>query len=286
MSSVTVVMATRNRRQGALEVCRRLRELPESPEVLVVDNASQDGTADALEAELPGVRVLRLPTNRGATARNLGVEHARTPLVAFSDDDSWWAPGALRRAEEHFDAHPRLALLAGRILVHDEQRLDPVCAQMRRSPLPRSRDLPGPSVLGFVACGAVVRRRAFLQVGGFHPLVFFGGEETVLAQDLAAAGWGLAYVDDVVAHHHPAGSSDRAGRRRLLTRNRLLSSVLRRPLVVPLRQVVSLLPAARHADVRAGVLDAVRLVPAALAGRRPLPAEVEAQVRMLEQGRA
>lgn len=286
MSDVTVVMATRNRRERALDACRRLRELPESPAVILVDNASTDGTPDAVEAEIAGVSVVRLGSNHGALARTVGVDHARTPLVAFSDDDSWWAPGALRRAAEHFDAHPRLALLAARVLVHEEERLDPVCGQMARSPLPRRPDLPGPSILGFVACGAVVRRRAYLQVGGFHPVIFFGGEETVLAQDLTAAGWGLAYVDDVVAHHHPGQSNGRSGRRRLITRNALLSALLRRPLTVPLRQAARLLPAARDADVRAGLADAVRLAPSALAARRPLPADVETQVRMLEQARA
>ena len=45
-------------------------------------------------------------------------------------------------------------------------------------------DLPGRSVLGFLACGAVVRRSAFVQAGGFDPVVHFGGEEERLALDL------------------------------------------------------------------------------------------------------
>ncbi len=65
---------------------------------------------------------------------------------------------------------------------------------MEHSPLPVEPDLPGPPVLGFLACAAIVRRKAYLEVGGFDPRMMIGGEEELLAADLASAGWGLAYV--------------------------------------------------------------------------------------------
>ena len=282
--SVTVVMATQDRRDRVLDTLGRLAALPERPPVVLVDNGSTDGTADAVVAAFPDVTVLRPGRNLGAVGRTLGVEAARTPYVAFSDDDSWWAPGALARAAEHFDACPRLALLAARILVGPQERLDPVCEEMAASPLPAEPDLPGPPVLGFVACGAVVRRTAYLQVGGFSPVVFFLGEETVLSQDLAAAGWGLAYVDDVVAHHHPAPGPASPARQRLQTRNALVSSWLRRPLPVALRDTVQVARRGRDATARGALLDAVRRLPAVLPDRRLLPADVEQRVRMLEGG--
>lgn len=282
MSRLTVVMATRNRRDRAVHACRDLLALPESPPVVVVDNGSTDGTAAALAALGPQVTVLAQPVNRGTAARTIGVRHARTPYVAFCDDDSGWTPGSLERAGDHLDAAPRLALLAARVLVGAQQRLDPVSAMMADSPLPAEADLPGPPVLGFLACGAIVRTDAFLAVGGFHPLVFFGGEETLLAQDLAAAGWGLAYVSDVVATHHPEPHADRSSRRRQQSCNALLSALLRRPLSVPLRQAGAILRHSPHRDERAGVLDALRRLPAALAHRQVLPVHVERQVRLLE----
>jgi len=279
---VTVVIATMDRRDNVLTTLGCLAALPERPPVVLVDNGSSDGTADAVRWAHPDVVVLEPGRNLGAAGRTLGVEAARTELVAFADDDSWWAPGALTRAAEHFAQAPRLGLLAARILVGPEGRLDPVCAEMAASPLPGRPDLPGPPVLGFLACGAVVRRSAYLAVGGFSPVVFFLGEETLLAQDLAAAGWGLAYVDDVVAHHHPGAAGDRTGRARLQARNALVSSWLRRPLPVTLRHTAAYARGSRSPVVRGALLDALRRLPAVVPERRVLPDDVERQVRMLE----
>jgi GT2 family glycosyltransferase len=76
-----------------------------------------------------------------------------------------------------------------------------------------------------------VRRNAFLRVGGFSRLLFFGGEEHLLALDLAAAGWHQVYLADAVAEHDPAGpASVSLARWALQTRNDLLVDWLRRPL--------------------------------------------------------
>lgn len=284
-SRTSVVMVTRDRRESVLRALERLTALPEQPPVLLVDNASGDGTAEAVQERFPSVTVLRQRTNLGAVGRTVGVRAAGTPFVAFADDDSWWAPGALARAEQHFDAAPRLALLAARILVGPEERLDPVCVLMAASPLPRAAGLPGAPVLGFVACGAVVRREPFLEVGGFSPVIGFLGEEEVLSQDLVAAGWALSYVDDVVAHHHPATGGPRSGRRRLQARNALLSVWLRRPLPVVARRTAALAARAHDADQRAALLDAIRRLPLAVRERKRLPDDVERQVRLLEAQR-
>ena len=279
---VTVVIATMDRRDNVLTTLDHLAALPERPPVVLVDNGSTDGTADAVREAHPEVVVLEPGRNLGAAGRTLGVQAARTELVAFADDDSWWAPGALARAQEHFARTPRLGLLAARILVGPEGRLDPVCEQMAGSPLPHQSDLPGPPVLGFIACGAVVRRSAYLAVGGFSPVVFFLGEETLLAQDLAAAGWGVAYVDDVVALHHPGTAGDRTGRARLQARNALVSSWLRRPLPVTLRHTAAYARRSGSPVWRGALLDALRRLPAVVPERRLLPADVERQVRLLE----
>jgi GT2 family glycosyltransferase len=284
---VSVVMATRNRRDSALTSLRRLVQLPDRPEVILVDNASEDGTPEAVSAALPQVRVLRSGRNLGAVGRTLGVEAASAPWVAFADDDSWWAPGALSAAAQLFEAHPRLGLAAGTILVGPEEQVDPVSLEMASSPLPAPEGLPGTSILGFVACGAVVRRQAYLQVGGFSPVIFFLGEETLLAQDLAAAGWQLVHAPELGVHHHPEpAAAGRQGRRRLQLRNALLSTWLRRPGPVVVSETAALLRDWADADSRGALLDAVGRLPLVLRHRRVVPAELERQIRMLEAHRA
>ncbi len=256
------------------------RSLPrhEAP-VIVVDNGSTDGTPALVRSHFPTVEVVALGANRGAVARNVGVEHARTPYVAFADDDSWWSPGALEAALEVFEAHPRLGLLAGRVLVGPKEREDPICGVMADAPLGVEADLPGPSVLGFLACAAVVRRAAFLEAGGFDDAIFFAGEEERLALDLATSGWGLAYVPEVVAHHHPSRQRDDQERKALIARNRLLTAVLRRPSRVVAAEVAAALRGgpAERAALRA----ALPVLPKALARRRVVPAHVEAARRAL-----
>jgi len=279
---VAVVIATRNRGTELLGTLTRLRALHEQPPIVVVDNGSTDGTAELVRTHYPGVQVVGLRRNRGAAARTVGARLVDSPYVAFSDDDSWWAPGALGRAAELLERHPRLAVLAARVLVGPEARLDPVCAEMAHSPLPSAPDLPGPSVLGFIACGAVVRRAAFLEVGGFHARLGVGGEEELLSVDLAAGGWGLAYVEEVVAHHHPSPSRDPSGRRRVQVRNALWSAWLRRPLGSAARQTVHLAALAIHQPgTSSGLFLAVLGLPWVLRERRPVPRELEAALRSL-----
>jgi GT2 family glycosyltransferase len=209
------------------------------------------------------------------------VARAATRYVALSDDDSWWEPGALDRAAAVLDEHPRLGLVAARTLVGPGGVPDPVNAAMAASPLP-GIGLPGPRVLGFLGCAAVVRRSAFLAAGGFSELLFIGGEEQLLALDLAVSGWDACYVDDLIARHWPSAARDAAGRRRLLARNEVLIAWLRRPAGVALAATASLVLRLRRDPAAAGALgELVPALPRALLRRRVLPAGLEAQVRLL-----
>ncbi|MFI8947219.1 glycosyltransferase family 2 protein [Streptomyces sp. NPDC053750] len=279
---VGVVIATRNRSASLAGTVRHLLALPERPEVLVVDNASTDDTRAMLARDFPQVRVVSLPFNRGALARTDGVRALDTPYVAFSDDDSWWAPGALAAAARHFDAHPRLGLLSARTLVGPSDAPDPLNDLLAHSPLGPATDLPGTQVLGFLGCAAVARRTAYLDVGGYHPLLFFGAEETLLAYDFAARGWGVTHCPDVVAHHHP-DPGPRTDRPAVVRRNELLTAWLRRPLPHALARTRGLAAEARHdPHARRALRETLTRLPAALRARRPLPPHVERAARLLD----
>lgn len=273
---VTVVVLTHNRRDTVLATLDRLRALPEAPPVIVVDNASTDGTAEAVARRHPGVTLLRLPHNRGAAGRNAGVERAATPYVACCDDDCHWEPGAMPRAADLLDRYPRLGAVAARLLVGDDGREDPTCAVMAHSPLPAT-SLPGPALIGFMAGAVVLRRRAFLEVGGYEPRLFLGGEERLIGLDLAARGWRMSYVADVVARHHPSALRDAPARRRLLVRNRIWIAWLRLPWrSAAWETLLALREAAAHGQLLRVAGEALAGLPWSLWRRRRLPGTVEA----------
>lgn len=274
---VSVVVMSRDRRPELLQSLPR-----HAAHVVLVDNASSDGTADAVREALPAVDVVRLPRNVGAHARTVGVGRTATPYVAFADDDSWWAPGALRRAVDWLESRPDVAVVQARVLVGRDDVPDPFCDVLAASPLPRPAGVDRPVVLGFVACAAVVRREQFLAAGGFDDIVRFPGEEERLSLDLAARGQSIAYLDDVLVHHHPSPvRSDPEGRRAAVVRSAVLTAVLRLPLRVVRRRAIEAWRggSAGRRGLRSTLPDLTRAVRA----RRVVPAHVLALLEQLDR---
>lgn len=283
-SRVSVVVITWQRRDEALACLARLLELPERPHVVLVDNGSTDGTADAARERFPGVEVVALSRNLGAVGRNIGVRRTRTPYVAFCDDDTWWTPGSLSRAADVLDAHPRLALLNARIVVEPFGVEDPIVAELRDSPVPGPPWLPGPALGSFLAGASVVRRDAFEAAGGFSERIWLGGEEELLATDLVSGGWELCYLEELTVHHRASVVRDATHRRRIGLRNTLWFTWLRRPAGAAVRRTLFLARTVpRDRTSLLGALDAIRGLGWLLTHRRPRPAVVEARLGVLDE---
>lgn len=279
---IGVVVITRNRRRELLRTLRALETLPESPPIVVVDNASCDGTAEAVARAHPEVGLIRARTNLGAVGRNVGVEALPTPYVAFCDDDSWWEPGSLARATELLDAHPPLGAVTARLLVEPSGQEDPLLPELRHSPLPRPDWLPGPALLGILAGASVLRVRAFQEVGGFSERLWLGGEEELLALDLARFGWWMCWDEQMVAHHQASQVRDPRQRRRQGIRNTLWTAWLRRPVggaLAHTRSVVRSLPVDRTSAL--ALAEAVAGLPWVLKEHRTVPPHVEDGLRLL-----
>jgi GT2 family glycosyltransferase len=242
-------------------------------------------TPDTVASSFPDVRVIPLFRNLGASARNIGVAEARTPYVAFNDDDSWWADGALSAAGDALDLNPSLGLIAAHVLVGTEERLDPTCARMAAGTVDES--LPGRPVSGFLACGAVVRRVAFTDAGGFHPRYGIGGEERLLTLNLLRRRWRLAYVPEIVCFHHPSPRADRSGRIALVARNDIWTTWLRHRPGRMFEETLTIcklaLCSSRHRRV---LMQAVVGIPWVLAERQPLSQEDERYVLALDRAGA
>jgi GT2 family glycosyltransferase len=281
---VEIVMITHNRREELRHSLQRLAELPENPRVTVVDNGSDDGTADTVRQEFPDVRLLTPGRNLGAVGRNLATALVTAPYVAFCDDDTWWEPGSLKAAADVLDLHPRLAVVNAHILVEPGARPDPMSLEMARSPLPAAPGIPGHPLLSFLAGASMVRRSAFEAVGGFSDRLWLGGEEELLASDLARAGWAMTYVPNIVVHHRPSVARDAALRRRHGIRNTLWFNWLRRPWRSGLRRTWFLARTVPRDRISlAGFVDAVRGLPWVLVARKVVPPDVEQGYLALEQ---
>jgi GT2 family glycosyltransferase len=284
---IAVVIITHDGTSRIGRTLEHLLALPEAPQVVVVDNASTDGTAALVRRRHPQVTVLELERNLGAAGRNAGVAAVDRPYVAFAEDDSWYEPGALRRAADVLDACPSVGLINAHVLVGEEGHPDPVHADMVDTPVPDDDGgLPGHRILSFLEGASIIRRSAFEAVGGFDPGLFIGGPEEHLAADLLCAGWDLRYLPTVVARHVPDHREPSASVRALGLRNTLWFAWHRRPWPIALRWTAHVLAdSPRSAATIRGVAAALRGLPRILRDREPLPPPVEARWALLDEQR-
>lgn len=286
MSPITVVIMTRDRVEELSSTLSTLAQLPERPPIVVADNGSADDEVADIARRFPSVTVMPLGRNAGVAARNVAVRQVDTPYVAFNDDDSVWTPGSLQQVVDAFDAHPRIGALTAHIVVGADGHDDPTSLEMAASPVSGDPELPGIPVLGFLACATAVRREAYLEVGGFEERFHFGGEEELLATDLAAAGWGVRYLPDATVRHTPSTSRDHAARRRLGVRNTLWYLWLRRPARSAARRSWRVLRDAGGVTGAGGLVDALAGAGWVARNRRVVPAQVEEDLCRLEPQQA
>jgi glycosyltransferase involved in cell wall biosynthesis len=204
---VSVVVATRNRADRLRDLLAGLRAQTLDSgefEVVVVDDGSDDGTADYLAGEgaAAGLRLepLSLERNRGrAAAREAGWRAAHAALIAFVDDDCVPDP---RWLEAALDAHRTTpeAILQG--------RTEPIAAEVAATgPLrrPFTRTIRVESLdPGFQTCNIFYPRVVLERIGGFDTDAFglvHGGEDSDLAWRAIATGARAAFVEDALVSH-------------------------------------------------------------------------------------
>ena len=159
--SVSVVIPTFQRRGPVVEAVQSaLAQTRGDVEVIVVDDGSTDGTADALADIDRRVEVARRSNGGPAAARNTGIRHARAPVVAFLDSDDRWRPGHLEEVLGLLDLHPAAILACAQATALGGDALE----------RPAGLTNAAPAVLlgGLLYTSAVaVRRESVEAVGGF-----------------------------------------------------------------------------------------------------------------------
>ena len=143
---VTVIVVAHNVREEVLACLASVAEhaAPVKAEVVLVDNASHDGTAEAVAEAFPETKVVTLAANVGVAARNAGLRRASGRLRMFLDSDARLTADALPDLVGYLDANPDVGLVGPR-LVYEDGTLQlsarrfppPLLPLMRRPPLGR-----------------------------------------------------------------------------------------------------------------------------------------------------
>lgn len=202
---------------------------PPASEIVVVDNASNDGSPDGLPR--PGVRLVRNDRNLGyATACNLGIDATTGRFLLLLNPDTVPAPTSLAELLSFIESHPAVGAVGPKV-VRPNGRLDlasrrsfpdPLVAFFRISGLSRLRprdprvarynltyldpDTPGEMDAGTGAC-LLLRRAALDQVGPLDERFFMYGEDLDLCLRLKRAGWQVWYWPKAVVLHVKGVSS-------------------------------------------------------------------------------
>jgi GT2 family glycosyltransferase len=215
--SVSIIGA--NSREDLLACLESLHAV--EAEVVVLDNASEDGSAAAIRERFPAVQVIEQGHRAGFGTNNNTVIRATSGRYVFllnadTTSDDW----GLGRMVAHLDANPRVAALGPRLVYPDGRQQ----ASAWRFPTPgvAARGLVTLGRLDVVqstgdvvrdvdwatAAALLVRREALDEVGAFDEGFFMYSEETDLCVRLRRAGWRIQYFPDVtVVHHQPWSTS-------------------------------------------------------------------------------
>jgi N-acetylglucosaminyl-diphospho-decaprenol L-rhamnosyltransferase len=198
-----------------------------SHEVLVLDNASDDGSAAAVSERFPSARLFALDRRTGKAANDsLLLRAARGRYALLLNEDAELQPGATRALLEALDAHPRAAAATAQ---HLTSAGDPkacawrlpgvgpalaVAVFLQRPLVVQSRGERVREVGWAQSSALLVRREAAAAVRYFDPDFFVYSDETDFQKRLQDAGWRVLFVPAALAIHHDQLSSDPAGMRR------------------------------------------------------------------------
>jgi GT2 family glycosyltransferase/glycosyltransferase involved in cell wall biosynthesis len=237
---VSVIVVNYRGAEDTITCLRALREAldypPDRLQLICVDNASGDGSAEKLRG-LSDVEVVESPTNLGfAGGCNLGATHATGTVLAFLNNDARPHADWVSAAVDVLRAEPTVAAVASKVLDWDGERIDFVDGGLtwfgmgykRHAGSPDTGDHDTPRDVLFATGAAMfVRAGVFRELGGFDERFFMFYEDVDLGWRLNLRGWRVRYAPDSLAYHrHHASMSkvdgeDTARELYLLERNAL-----------------------------------------------------------------
>ncbi|MDQ2791112.1 MAG: glycosyltransferase [Actinomycetota bacterium] len=238
LPKVSVIVVNYRGAEHSVTCLRALRDELDWPaealELICVDNASGDGSAQRIAAAVPQARLIRSATNTGfAGGCNLGVAHATGEIVAFLNSDARPHRDWVRAAVNVLQAEPDVAAVASKVLDWDGERIDyvdggltwygmgykPHIGKLDDGAHDTARD-----VLFGTGAALLARREVFERVGGFDERFFMFCEDVDLGWRLNLRGYRVRYEPASIAYHRHHASlhgADPARETYLLERNAL-----------------------------------------------------------------
>jgi GT2 family glycosyltransferase len=183
------VIPTRNRGSQAAEAARSVLLDKSEFELVVVDQSTNDDSAQALrevEQQDSRLRVIRSGLTGASNARNVGVAATSAPILVFTDDDCRPDPGWVSAMAHVFESEPDASLVFGRVRLPPKESESDYAASFEPKVRVQEGRVPLPD--GDIGIGAnfAIRRTVLQSLGGFDPLLgpgapyFRGAEETDL----------------------------------------------------------------------------------------------------------
>lgn len=200
-------------------------------EVLVVDNASTDGSGEMVKKEFPQVRLIQSQKNLGFSGgNNLGLKKAKGRYILFLNPDTEVFPEALVKMIEFMDGHPQVGVSTPKTLLFSGE-MDPDCHRGFPTPwasvcyfLGLERIFPKSRIFGqyhqfYLDLNQVheidagfgtfmfVRREALEEAGDWDEDYFFYGEDLDLFYRIKKAGWKAMFYPEALLYHHKGAAS-------------------------------------------------------------------------------
>ena len=196
------VIVNYNRKDELLLTIEKTKELisgcQDDYEIIVVDNASSDGSAAAVTRSFRDVVLIEIKVHTGAPAWNLGFARAQGDYLIIIDDDSHILSG-LKEALQYMDLNPDTGVLALNVISG-----------------PYTSDMwewkDGEETIGFIGCGAILRRETYKRVGGYGEWMFLYVNEWEYGLRCIDAGYKVRFFENCRVEHR-ASKSHRSSKR-------------------------------------------------------------------------
>ncbi len=186
---VSIVMLAFNRKDEVLDSLEHLSKCNyDNYEIILIDNASADGTSEEVRKKFPSVKLTVLDENIGITGYNNGFEQAQGEYVIVVDDDSYIEKDAIKKTVEKFRELPEdVGILNYQVIYTVDGH---------------STTLGWPDyVMNFWGCGAAIKKELINKIGGYDPKLFLYRNELEMGIRTLVNGYKVYHCQDILAYH-------------------------------------------------------------------------------------